>query len=136
MSQIQLTGVVYASPFDIVLSIDERWHRILDSGPSKEKWAYKIVSFILYAKRPLTLLELQCALSKTTSGRLKSSDINKETIDQVCCGLVTIDRESTSVRFARKLPCVIMCIADRSFHQISQHKNSLKGVNMIGPSSE
>ena len=74
--------------------------RIDGQLPEDRKLAKKIISWITYARRPLTTRELQHALAvepETT----EFDETNLGDVDDmisVCAGLVTIDRESNVVR--------------------------------------
>ena len=74
--------------------------RIRGQKPGFRRLAEKVLSWIICAKRPLTILELQHALAVVVGDSRLDKD-NLEQIDRivsVCAGLVTIDEESGIIR--------------------------------------
>jgi ankyrin repeat protein len=79
---------------------DEAMKRIWSQDPEEVELAEQVLAWISYAKRPLTVTELQHALAITP----ESSEIDEEAITDeefllsVCAGLVTIDQEGNIIR--------------------------------------
>jgi ankyrin repeat protein len=74
--------------------------RIMNQKPGFRQLAEKALSWITFAKEPLTKSELQHALAVRT-GDLKFDEDNLEQIERVvsvCAGLVTVDEESDIIR--------------------------------------
>jgi len=74
--------------------------RINDQRSGFKELAEQVLSWITYAQRPLTILELQHALA-VESGEPKLDEENLSDIEDlvsVCAGLVTVDQESSIVR--------------------------------------
>lgn len=64
--------------------------------------AKQVLSWLTYAKRSLTVVELQLALSITpadTHGLDKEALPDQDFLISVCAGLITVDRESNIIRF-------------------------------------
>lgn len=75
--------------------------RIKAQRADEQQLAKQVLSWITHAKRPLTTLELQHALAVEV-GELKLDEENLpqiEDIISVCIGLVTVDEESSIIRF-------------------------------------
>ncbi|KAK6501953.1 hypothetical protein TWF481_009771 [Arthrobotrys musiformis] len=79
---------------------DEAMQRVTLRGPRSEELANLVLSWITYAKRQLTTLELQQALAvKPADPKLDVENfIQIEYIVSACAGLVTVDKESNIVR--------------------------------------
>ncbi|KAF5003959.1 hypothetical protein FDECE_9548 [Fusarium decemcellulare] len=75
---------------------------IRERGQAEEKLAKEAISWVTFAMRNLTILELQhaigakCAESKVDEGDLPHAD----DIVSVCAGLITVDQKSNIVRLA------------------------------------
>lgn len=82
------------------IAYDEAMKRINNQKTGFRNLAELVLSWITYAKRPLTMAELQCALAvepnETKLDKDNLSDI--EEIVSVCEGLVTVDEESNIIR--------------------------------------
>lgn len=74
--------------------------RINGQIKDQEELAKQVLSWIIYAKRPLAIIELQHALSvEVSESQLDEANIPEiEDIVSVCAGLVTIDEESGIIR--------------------------------------
>jgi hypothetical protein len=78
---------------------DYAYEEAMNRIPHQElEFAKQVLSWITYAKRPLTTSELQCALA-VEDGMPELDDLPRlEDIVSVCVGLVTIDEESDIIR--------------------------------------
>jgi hypothetical protein len=89
-------------PTEIDQIYDEAMDR-LERQPSREL-AKRVLSWITYARRPLSVEELQYALAVSP----KMTEMNPRALifgwklTSVCAGLVVVDREERIVRLARK----------------------------------
>jgi hypothetical protein len=79
---------------------DQAMERINGQKLGFQDLAKEVLAWITYAKRPLTTLELQHALSVEVG----ESELNEDNLPQiedivsVCAGLVTVDEESCIIR--------------------------------------
>ena len=79
---------------------EDTMKRIDEQNPGFRKLAFKVMSWITYAKRPMTIPELRIAVS-VEPGDSKLDDDDMEQVDRmvsVCAGLVTVDAESEIIR--------------------------------------
>lgn len=89
-------------------TLDEQYrttiNRVFSRDKSDRQLAARIISLIYHAKRPLSVHELQHALSVDEAGEVDMSAdlVQKAILLDVCCGLVVIDQESEIIRFARR----------------------------------
>ncbi|KAI0887892.1 uncharacterized protein GGS22DRAFT_197834 [Annulohypoxylon maeteangense] len=74
--------------------------RIEGQGPDRRELAKQVLSWIIYAKRPLTTRELRYALAVEPWERQMDEENLPQVEDMVsaCAGLVTIDKESDIIR--------------------------------------
>jgi len=79
---------------------DEAMERIAGQGEDDRQLAERVLSWIIYAFRPLSLTELQHALSVSpNTSNIDSEALEDDTIFvSVCAGLVVVDEESHLVR--------------------------------------
>ena len=109
--------------------------RIKQQDKRRKALATRILSWITYARRQLSVKELQHALAVIPGRSSVGDHIYPEcTLTAVCAGLVVIDEESHTVRFVREsyTPDVICYCANDS--QTTQHKSFLKRfVNQNSP---
>ncbi len=79
---------------------DEAMRRIESQNSDDRRIAERVLGWISFAKRPLSLLELQHALATEPGSARFDEDnvIDQELITSTCAGLVTIDEESSLVR--------------------------------------
>ncbi|CAG8882582.1 unnamed protein product [Penicillium egyptiacum] len=79
---------------------DQVMERIDQQRPGLRQLAVKVLSWIIYAKRPLSIQELQYALAiKEGKFQFDEGDLpHIEDMVSVCLGLITIDDESTIIR--------------------------------------
>ncbi|KAL9618763.1 MAG: hypothetical protein Q9160_006557 [Pyrenula sp. 1 TL-2023] len=80
---------------------DEALNRLKHQGPASVAFAKKVLSWVSYAKRPLTIRELQHALANHSSlylGHEKELP-SREDILAVCGDLVMVDKDNENVRF-------------------------------------
>jgi ankyrin repeat protein len=84
----------------IDIAYEQVLERIDSQRPGHVELAKKVLSWVVYAKRPLTTRELCCALT-VEPGDSKLDISNEPDIDDmvsVCAGLVVVDEESSIVR--------------------------------------
>jgi hypothetical protein len=98
-------GVLHALdklPNEIDQIYDEAMERIEQQSNTKEL-AKRVLSWVIYASRPLSLKELQYALA--VSPKMTEMDpldlVFEWKLTSVCAGLVVIDKEQQVVRLAR-----------------------------------
>jgi len=90
-------------PKDLDGTYAEAMTRIQEQDPEDKKLAEKVLSWISYAFRPLSIAELQHALAveighnKMDLGALPNAEI----LISVCVGLIVLDKESNVVRLVR-----------------------------------
>src|SRR5438045_2939678 len=87
-------------PDALNITFDEAIERINGQRSGFKELAEQVLSWITYAQRPLTILELQHALA-VEPGEPKLDEENLSDIEDlvsVCAGLVTVDQESSIVR--------------------------------------
>ncbi|KAL3459648.1 ankyrin repeat-containing domain protein [Aspergillus heterothallicus] len=79
---------------------DEAMKRIVSSDAGSADIATKVMIWITFAKRPLTLMELQHALAVMLGDRFLDEEniLPVEDMVSTCAGLVTVDRESSIIR--------------------------------------
>ena len=84
----------------LAYAYEQAMERINRQKPGLKTLAMKVLLWISCAKRPLTILELQHALSiKVGKSELDQGDLpHIKDIISVCLGLVTIDEESDIIR--------------------------------------
>jgi hypothetical protein len=83
---------------------DEAMNRIELQNQGDKELANQILSWIIFACRPLTVKELQCALA-IAPGKAELDPlciIFEESLTSVCAGLVVVDKERSAVRLVRE----------------------------------
>ncbi|KAI1466173.1 ankyrin [Daldinia caldariorum] len=80
---------------------DQAMERIRDQGVNIEKFALQVIRWVCFARRPLRLAELLCALSISPDDtELDEDAIGEESdVTNYCAGLVVVEGESKTVRF-------------------------------------
>lgn len=80
---------------------DQAMERIRDQGDSVESFAMQVIRWVCFAKRPLKLAELLCALAVSPGEEEFDDDAVAEESDiaNYCAGLVVVEGESKTVRF-------------------------------------
>ncbi|KAI1808884.1 ankyrin [Daldinia bambusicola] len=80
---------------------DQAMERIRDQGVNIEKFALQVIRWVCFARRPLRLAELLCALSVSSDDtELDEDAIGEESdVTNYCAGLVVVEGESKTVRF-------------------------------------
>ena len=104
---------------------EEAMKRIQSQDSKKVALAEQVLSWICYARRPMTVDEIRFALAVAPG----DTDLNEESLIDgnllvsVCAGLVTIDRDSNVIRFVHPT-------TQRYFQgsRISRFPNSLKEI--------
>ena len=80
---------------------DRTWNRILELNLDNQHLARRVLSFLTYARRPLTVLELRHAFAVKAG----EYDINQrylvaeDVLEPCCLGLVAIEAASRTIRF-------------------------------------
>jgi hypothetical protein len=87
---------------------DEAMERIERQDDRRKQLARRVLSWITYAVRPLSVKELQYALAvMPDTTKLDPDDIiDDEILTSVCAGLVVIDEERNVIGLVRKPPTV------------------------------
>jgi hypothetical protein len=87
-------------PKDLNETYDSAMKRIEDQGDMNKNIAYSALTWVVNAKRPLTVSEIQTALAVEPDSQELDEDnvMDIETILAVCAGLVIVDQESSVVR--------------------------------------
>ena len=83
---------------------DEVMARIRAQNPDDRELAENVLSWIVYARRPLSLQELQHAIAVTPDMLDMDPEalVDKLILIDVCAGLVVIDEKSSIIRLIRK----------------------------------
>jgi len=91
-------------PKEVDDTYDEAMERIERQNEDDKNLAKPILSWITYARRPLTVSELQHALAVMPDMTDMDPDniIDKDILTSVCAGLVVVDEEQSTVRLVRK----------------------------------
>ena len=91
-------------PKSIEATYDETMQRIEAQNQEDRELADKVLSWISYALRPLSITELQHALAVDEYSTKTELDAlpDQEILISVCAGLVVVDDESNAVRLVRK----------------------------------
>lgn len=78
---------------------DQAMLRIEDQRPSQVKRAKQVLSWIIYAERPLTVKELQCALAVEPGDTSLDEDAlpDRDLMVSVCAGLVAIEQKNETI---------------------------------------
>src|SRR5579871_1436611 len=78
----------------------ETMERITDQNEFDRQLALRVLSWVSYASRPLTLKELQHALASEDSRRMFDEEniVDDDLLLSSCAGLVAFDRENGDVR--------------------------------------
>jgi hypothetical protein len=91
-------------PTEVDATYSEAMHRITAQSKDDKDLAESILVWVIYARRPLSLRELQHAIASLPS----MTDIGPESLvpemllTSVCAGLVAIDEYQSIVRLVRK----------------------------------
>ncbi|KAF6827873.1 hypothetical protein CMUS01_08819 [Colletotrichum musicola] len=73
---------------------DEAWERIIGQDPDEAELATKVISWVVCAKQPLGIAELQHALAAEHESQIDEDSIfPEEAITSVCAGLVKLDEQ-------------------------------------------
>jgi hypothetical protein len=91
-------------PEEMDATYDEAMERIERQDDNRKQLARRVLSWILYVVRPLSVKELQHALAIVPdSTNIDSNDIiDDEILTSVCSGLVVIDEERNVIGLVRK----------------------------------
>ena len=83
---------------------DNALERINQQHTRHKDLAYRVLSWLFYAFRPLSLVELQCALAvKEDMSEMDEDDLDdEEFLISVCVGLVTVSEGSRQVGLVRE----------------------------------
>ena len=87
---------------------DEAMERVERQDDGRKQLARRVLSWIIYAVRPLSVKELQHALAvMPDTTKLDPEDIiDYEILTSICAGLVVIDEERNVVGLVRKQPTI------------------------------
>ena len=93
-------------PTQVNATYDEVMLRIRAQNPDDRGLADKVLSWIVYARRPLCLQELQHAIAVTPDMLDMDLEalVDELILIDVCAGLVVIDEKSSIIRLVRKSP--------------------------------
>ena len=85
---------------------DEVMARIRTQSPDDRELAENVLSWIAYARRPISLQELQHAVAVTPDMLDMDPEalVDKFILIDVCAGLVVIDDRSSIIQLVRKSP--------------------------------
>jgi hypothetical protein len=91
-------------PKDVNVTYDQTMKRIEGQFEGDRELAERVLCWITYAQRPLSLQELQhaVAISPEMSEMNPDAIVNETILTSVCGGLVVVDKESNIVRLVRK----------------------------------
>ncbi|KAI1105307.1 ankyrin [Jackrogersella minutella] len=80
---------------------DQAMARIRDQGVNIEEFALRVIRWVCFARRPLKLAELLCALAVSPDDEELDEDAvgDESDIANYCAGLVVVEGESKTVRF-------------------------------------
>jgi hypothetical protein len=83
---------------------DEAMERIERQVDSRKELAKRVLSWMTYVVRPLSVRELQHALAvvPNTTNINPNAIIDEEILTSVCAGLVVVDQERNVIRLVRK----------------------------------
>jgi len=83
---------------------DDAMERINRQAPKRKDMAYRLLSWISYAFRPLSVIELQYALAvREEMTSIDEDDIDdEEFLISICAGLVTVSEGSRQVGLVRE----------------------------------
>jgi hypothetical protein len=89
---------------DMTATYDETMKRIEAQVEGHRKLAKQVLAWIIYARRRLSLKELQHALAVSPGMIEMDTDalVDEIILTSVCAGLVVVDRQSATVRLVRK----------------------------------
>ncbi|KAI1452843.1 ankyrin [Annulohypoxylon moriforme] len=80
---------------------DQAMSRIRDQGANIEEFALRVIRWVCFARRPLKLAELLCALAVSPDDEELDEDAvgDESDITNYCAGLVVVEGDSKTVRF-------------------------------------
>ncbi|KAF3934240.1 Ankyrin-1 [Dactylellina cionopaga] len=87
-------------PADLTMAYNDALNRIENQVEGHRNWAYRILSWLLYARMPLRSVELQYALAiRAGDRRIEQRNLpNIREVISLCAGLVTLNQESQIVQ--------------------------------------
>ena len=94
-------------PTQVNATYDEVMVRVSAQNADDKELANKVLSWIVYAHRPLSLQELQCAIAISTPDMLNMDPealVDEFILIDVCAGMVIIDEETSIIRLIHKSP--------------------------------
>ena len=100
----EVRNALEALPTQVNATYDEVMARIRAQNADDRGLADKVLSWIVYARRPLSLLELQHAIAVTPDMLDMDPEalVDELILIDVCAGLVIIDEQSSIIRLVRK----------------------------------
>lgn len=116
-------------PAEVNATYDIAMERITSQDDIDRKLAERVLSWITYAYRPLSLKELQHALAVSPGMTVMNSDAfeHELILTSVCAGLVVIEEGTSIVRLVREsLSSNMNMQQELIFWQTTPHRNILK----------
>ncbi|KAK0507966.1 hypothetical protein JMJ35_009855 [Cladonia borealis] len=100
LNKAQVRNALDKLPKELDDTYDEALQRIASQGQPSLEMAYRVLFWISYAYRPLTVEELQCALAVTPNRSTfdKNAVTLEGTLVSICAGLVAVDPQSRIIR--------------------------------------
>ena len=100
MNKAQFRNALDKLPKELDDTYDEALQRIANQGQPSLEMAYRVLFWISYAYRPLTVEELQCALAVSPhhSAFDKEAVTPEGTLVSICAGLVAVDPQGRIIR--------------------------------------
>ncbi len=100
LTRREVRAALHSLPKELDETYDQAMQRIQNQDEGQAALAHRVLYWISYSLRPLTLAELQHALAVELGDVDLDEDGLYETdlIASVCAGLVTVDRESNQIR--------------------------------------
>jgi hypothetical protein len=91
-------------PVEVDATYDEVMQRIAGQTACDKTLAKRVLSWIAYSRRPLSLRELQHALAISSEMTAMDPDAIEDelTLTSVCAGLVVVDENSKIIRLVRE----------------------------------
>jgi len=108
----ELREAVKSFSSDIDNMYSSTWERIMAQSQKSVLLAKHAITWLTYAFRPLTIIELQHALAvQPNTATFDDDDVStEETIILVYCGLIVIEGESQTVRLVREYISGCCCL--------------------------
>jgi hypothetical protein len=110
---------------------DDALERINQQSPDRKRMAYRLLSWISYALRQLSFIELRYAVAVREDVSIMDEDYldDEEFLISVCAGLVTISEESHPVGLVRESYIHIFIPTQSLQNQITRFRNILNALD-------